>query len=101
PFSTGCLKSLARKTKGVHLNTIQRSGSTNVELDLNDVTPAELLRVQRLARELRLTDQILSTDLDTVSVVSAGPAPAWTTLEGDKVSFAMNQMHKLTSSIDV
>jgi len=45
-----------------------------------------------LARELRLTDQILSADLDAVSVEYSGPAPAWTTLEGDKVSFAYAMM---------
>jgi uncharacterized sporulation protein YeaH/YhbH (DUF444 family) len=71
----------------------QRLGSTLVDLD--EVSPYELLRVQRLARELRLTDQILSVDLDSVAVVNAGPAPAWTTLEGDKVAFAYNRMPNL------
>lgn len=74
------------------MQTDQRRGTTTVDLDLDKVRPEALLRVQRLARELRLTDQLLSFDLDTVAVVSSGPAPAWTTLEGDKVSFAYNQM---------
>jgi len=73
----------------------QRQGSTSVQLDLSDkLGPHELLRVQRLARELRLTDQILSVDVDKVNVEPAGPAPAWTTLEGDKITFAYNQMPK-------
>lgn len=83
------------------MDTNQRGGSTKVELDLERIAPEELLRVQRLARELRLTDQILSIDLDSISVVQSGPAPAWTTLEGDKVSFAMNQMPKPNTAVDV
>lgn len=74
------------------MDTTQRHGSTRVELDLSEVRPQELLRVQRLARELRLVDQILSNDVDTLRVVKSGPAPAWTTLDGDAVSFAYNQM---------
>lgn len=83
------------------MGTSTRRGTTQVNLDLEHATPAQLLRVQRLARELRLTDQILSIDLDTVAVDPAGPAPAWTTLEGDKVSFAYNQMPEPHTRLDV
>lgn len=78
----------------------QRRGSTHVTLD-DDISPRELLRVQRLARELRLTDQILSNDLDTLSVEPGGPAPAWTTLDGDKVSFNYAKMPKPFDRIDI
>lgn len=69
-----------------------RRGHTHVEIRETEVTPDELIRLNRLGRELRLTDQILSDDLDTVSIVDRGPAPAWTTLDGDHVSFALDRM---------
>lgn len=67
----------------------QRGGTTHVDVA---VSAEKHLRLSRLGRELRLTDQILSNDLDTVSIVQDGPAPAWTTLDGDHVSFALSQM---------
>lgn len=79
----------------------QRQGSTHVDLDLDQHTPQEILRVQRLAREIRLTDQILSVDLDVVDVVLNGPAPAWTTLTGEKITFAYNRMPKPVNAHDV
>lgn len=79
--------------------TGQRRGSTHVNLD--NVSPRYLVRIQRLARELRLTDQMLSIDVDTVSIEASGPAPAWTTLEGDKVSFNWSQMPKPQSRLDI
>lgn len=79
-----------------------RAGTTNVSLTLSDgFTPRDILRISRLARELRLTNQILSTDLDTVSVVDTGPAPAWTSLDGDHVSFAAKRMPRLDRRVDV
>src|SRR5215467_7922890 len=78
-----------------------RTGTTNVNLPSDAFTPYEVLRITRLARELRLTNQILSTDLDTVSVEQNGPAPAWTSLEGDHVSFAALRMPKPRSRTDV
>jgi len=80
-----------------------RRGRTEVNLDLDDakLTPRELVRLQRLARELRLTDQILSIDMDTVTVEASGPAPAWTTLEGDKVSFNWAKMPTPWQKVDV
>jgi hypothetical protein len=81
--------------------TALRQGSTLIELPLDELKPNERLRLIRLARELRLTDQILSLDVDTVSVEVGGPAPAWTTLEGDKVSFSYAKMPKPMTAIDV
>jgi uncharacterized sporulation protein YeaH/YhbH (DUF444 family) len=79
--------------------TTDRRGATHVNLD--EVPPRDLVRIQRLARELRLTDQILSIDLDTVSVEPTGPAPAWTTLDGDKVSFAYDRMPTPQQRVDI
>ena len=78
-----------------------RHGTTNVSVDDEKLTPAELVRLGRLARELRLTDQILSIDLDTLSIVETGPAPAWTALEGDHISFAMDKMPFPKGAIEV
>lgn len=78
-----------------------RRGSTHVDLDELTWDPADVLRLARLAREIRLTDQILTPDMDTVSVVEDGPAPAWTTLEGDHVTFAAKKMPPPNSPINV
>ena len=67
-----------------------RRGSTHV--DITEVKPEELLRLGRLAVELRLTDQILSDDLDTLSIVEGGPAAAWTSGEGNHVTFNLKKM---------
>ena len=80
-------------------NVPLRRGSTDV--DVPDLTPKQMLRLQRLGRELRLTDQILSDDLDQVSIVGGGPAPAWTSLDGDHVTFSMAKMPMPTNKIDV
>ena len=69
-----------------------RSGTTNIAVSDHKQGPREILRLSRLARELRLTDQILSEDLDTVNVVDSGPAPAWTSLDGDQVTFSAAHM---------
>jgi hypothetical protein len=82
-------------------NQPKRTGTTNVSVEGANLEPAELLRLARLGRELRLTDQILSLDLDTLSIVDKGPAPAWTTLEGDHISFAMDKMPLPKGAIDV
>jgi hypothetical protein len=70
----------------------QRYGSTTVDVADAELTPEQIVRLTRLGRELRLVDQILSTDVDKVQIVSKGPAPAWSSLEGDKVSFAATRM---------
>lgn len=82
-------------------NTAHRTGTTNVEVPYARLTPKATVTLHRLARELRLTDQILSTDLDTVNVVDSGPAPAWTTLEGDEITFALSQMPFPETAVDV
>ena len=76
-----------------------RSGKSTV--DVPNLTPGQLLRLSRLGRELRLTGQILSTDLDSTAIVADGPAPAWTTLDGDAMSFSMKHMPKPTSRVDL
>lgn len=71
----------------------QRKGDTVINVWADDNTTADdIVRLTRLARELRMTDQILSDDLDTVTVSKTGPAPAFTSLEGDHITFALDQM---------
>lgn len=70
----------------------QRRGTTRVDASLSELSPEKLMRMWRLGRELRLTDQILSEDLDTLTITNNGPAPAWTTLDGDHISFALDRM---------
>jgi von Willebrand factor type A domain len=79
----------------------KRLGTTNVELDSSKYAPLELLRINRLARNMRLTGQIISVFMDTLSIVQNGPAPAWTTLEGNHVSFAMDKMPLPDDKTDV
>ena len=81
--------------------TPQRQGSTHVDVDRENVTPKQMIRLQRLGRELRLTDQILSSDLDAVSIVDGGPAPAWTSSDGEHVSFNLAKMPMPVHKIDV
>jgi hypothetical protein len=78
-----------------------RRGTTEVKLLHTQLTPQQLVRLSRLGRELRLTDQILSDDLDTVSIVDGGPAPAWTSLAGDHVSYALDRMPLPETKLDV
>jgi hypothetical protein len=82
-------------------NTAHRTGATNVDVPNAKLTPKATVTLHRLARELRLTDQILSDDLDTVSIVDNGPAPAWTTLEGDHITFALSRMPFPETAVDV
>ena len=79
----------------------RRKGTTKVTVDLSKFDGWQQLRLTRLARELRLTDQILSDDLDTVTIQQDGPAPAWTTLEGDQVAFAMAKMPFPRTRLDI
>jgi hypothetical protein len=73
----------------------QRTGKNTVQL--NNVLPSTLLRYQRLARELRLTDQILSVDVDSVTISGTGAAPAWTTLDGSHLTFNSEMMPGIQS----
>jgi hypothetical protein len=80
----------------------QKSGTTQVELSLDIYSPADLLKIERLSREIRMVLELLSNfDVDTVSVVQNGPAPAWTTLDGDHVSFSMKHMPLPDSPVNV
>jgi hypothetical protein len=54
--------------------------------------PEDLLRLGRLGRELRVMDQILSPDVDTLTIQASGAAAAWTSLDGDHISFALDRM---------
>jgi len=83
------------------VNPTKRQGTTNIDVRQAGLAPTDLLRLGRLARELRLTDQILSVDLDSVSIVDHGPAPAWTTLDGDHIHFALSRMPAPESGLDV
>ena len=66
----------------------QRQGSSAVNVSVEHFTPEQVLRLMRLAQELRLTDQILSIDVDRVTVVAEqGRAPAWTSGSGEAISF--------------
>jgi hypothetical protein len=77
----------------------QRQGTTRVLVD--GLTPEDQTRLFRLGRELRLMNQMLSYDLDTLSIVDDGPAAAWTTLEGDHISFNKKQMPMPNSKYDL
>jgi hypothetical protein len=77
----------------------QRTGSNPVHYDTSD--PVLLLRLKRLARELRLTDQILSFDLDSVQLVSGGPAPAWTSPDGSTITVDVSKMPGVHSRKDL
>jgi len=83
------------------MTTIRR-GKTNVNVSIEDgYRPDDLLRLTRLARNLRVLDQLLSTDLDTLSIDESGPAPAWTTLDGDHISFSLGKMPLPKHNLDV
>jgi hypothetical protein len=78
-----------------------RRGQTNVKVDEGKYPPDQIIRLMRLGRELRLTDQILADDLETLSIVQSGAAPAWTTLSADHISFAMDFMPVPDSKLNV
>ena len=82
--------------------TGQRQGTTHVNVsDSHAIAPEDLLRLSRMGREIRVLDQILSRDVDTVSIVESGPAAAWTTLDGDHISFALNHLPIPRSAVEV
>jgi hypothetical protein len=69
-----------------------RTGTTTIK-NGSGADAEQARRLQRLGRELRLTDQILTDDLNAVEIwMSGGPAPAWTTGDGETVGFAVDQM---------
>src|SRR6188472_3861391 len=61
-----------------------RTGTNPVEIE--NIDPRTLLRLKRMARELRLTDQMLSWDIDNLSIVDTGSAPAWTAPDGASIT---------------
>ncbi len=63
--------------------------------------PTELLRYQRMGRELRVMDQLLSPDIDSVSIIEGGPAPAWTSADGADVTINVSNMPPLNSRRDI
>lgn len=80
----------------------KRRGETHVRVDLDDgLTPTELVRLQRLAREMRMTNQILSIDVDVLTVEKTGPAAAWTAMTGDKISINWKRMPPPWGKLDV
>jgi hypothetical protein len=70
----------------------KRTGTNPVHIT---AFPADLLLYQRIARELRMTDQILSDDLDCVEIVEAGKAPAWTHPDGSRITINLARMPSL------
>src|SRR5215471_5079777 len=80
-----------------------RRGTTLVRLSADDYMPQDILLLTRLGRELRLLDQICdyTLTLDKLTIEQSGPAPAWTTLEGDQVSFSMADMPMPRTRVDV
>lgn len=66
----------------------KRTGTNPVKID---VEPKVLIRLQRIARELRLTGQILSFDLDSVQLVDGGGI-AWTSPDGSTITINAARM---------
>lgn len=75
----------------------KRTGTNPVTFrESNDMLPLTRLRYQRMARELRLTDQILSFDVDSVGITDTGiGAPAWTTADGSSITIDAGMMPPL------
>ena len=82
------------------MHTNQRTGSNPVNLG-DAVLPSDRIRYQRMARVIRLMDQMLTYDIDTVAVEASGPAPAWTKLDGDHITINAGMMPGLWSRTDV
>lgn len=83
------------------MRQLLRKGKEVVDLKVEDgYRPEDILRLRRMARELRLINQMLS-DADIVEIVEHGPAPAWTTLDGSRVSFNLAKMPLPKRVIDV
>ena len=73
---------------------MKRTGTNPVNIS-KAVMPSELLRYQRMGRELRVMDQLLSPDIDSVSIIESGPAPAWTSADGADITIAVSTMPPL------
>jgi hypothetical protein len=70
----------------------QRTGSTRIKTSVETMHPRDEVRLLRLARELRLADQILSDDVEALEVVDSLPYPAVTSGDGRTISFSMQHM---------
>jgi len=90
----GVIISPLARLNSMSTHTMQRSGTTEVRVG---ATPEQVQRLHRLGRELRLTDQILTDDVDRVAIVATGSAPAWTSLDGQSITFALGEMPEPTS----
>ena len=77
-----------------------RTGTNPVLVDANPVT---LLRLRRAGRELRLTDQILSFDVDSLRIVEerGNPTPAWTSADGSTITINVAAMPNLNTRRNV
>src|SRR5262245_7297177 len=74
----------------------QRTGTNPVKVRPY-TDPDELLRLRRMGRELRVMDQILSADIDSLAIVDDNsPAPAWTLPDGSVITIDAGKMPKLT-----
>jgi hypothetical protein len=82
-----------------------RHGTTNVRSGHGAAAlkPEQLARLHRLGRELRLTDQILSDDVDTVNIDDSLMlrAPASTSLDGTTITFALQHLPQPESRYDL
>src|SRR4051794_14233391 len=75
---------------------LQRTGSNPVKVNAETRTASDLLRLQRMARVLRLTDQMLSFDIDSLSLVEGeSSAPAWTSADGAHITIDAGRMPNL------
>lgn len=75
----------------------QRTGSNPVNVKTFD--PQARLRYRRMGRTLRLTDQLLSADIDSLSIVDIDEtgrgAPAWTSADGARITINASKMPRL------
>ena len=81
--------------------TTMRTGTNPVHV--NNASPATLLRLRRMSRELRLTDQLLTYDLDSLVLVENGNtgAPAWTSADGSTITIDVSKMPNLNTRRNV
>jgi hypothetical protein len=79
--------------------TTQRTGSNPVRVEHAD--PLVILHLRRMGRHLRLTDQILSYDLDNIVIVDNDTAaPAWTNPDGETITINVRRMPGLGIGAD-
>src|ERR1700750_1263706 len=80
---------------------LQRTGSNPVKVS-DKWLPSERLRLQRMGRVLRVTGQLLSIDLDKLTIIEGrGDAPAWTAADGAAITIDCAKMPALRGRHDV